>query len=177
MKALILIADHFEDIEASTIISVLRKAGVEVTVTSLSSSIVTSTSGVKIIADKKFGEIDPYAYDILILPGGKNIFNSGDVISLVRNFNKKNKFIAAINTSPIILADAGLLDDKIATVFPGYENRLPRPRAAKVVVAKNIITARGPAVALDFSLKLVEVLAGKKTVEKIKKLLAIDSYV
>jgi len=178
MKALVLLPEHFEDIESSTIIDVLRRADVSTTVTSLSSSIVTSMHGVKTIADKKLNEIDPYTYDILILPGcsSKSLFNSGNVIDLVRNFNKKNKFIAAINVSPVILEEAGVLDGKIATVFPGYENRLSRPRAAKVVVAKNVITARGPATALDFSLKLAEVLAGKKAVEKIKRSLAVDGY-
>lgn len=174
MKALVLLSEGFDEIEAFTVINVLRTAEVEATTASLSSSMVTGKSSVKTMADSKIDEIDPYSYDMLVLPSSQNILNSNKAIELVKNFNKKNKLIAAINTASIALAKAGILDDKIATIFPGYENKIPRPRSARVVVAKNVITARGPASAIDFSLKLAEVLGGKSAAKKAKRFLAVE---
>jgi protein deglycase len=176
MKAMVLLSDGFDEIEAFTIVNVLRRAGVETHMISLAEALVTGQQKIKTHVDKRMAEIDPYSYDMLILPSSQKLLNSGFTIELIKNFNKKNKFIAAINTSSIALADAGILEDKIATVFPGFENRIPRPRAAKVVVAKNVITARGPASAMDFSLKLAEVLAGKAGLSKLKRSLAVDEY-
>lgn len=176
MKVLVALAEKFEEIEATTVINVLRRAGVNTDIVSLSSSIVTGNSNMQIISDKKLSEIDANSYGMLVLPGSKNLLNSRHVIDLIKNFDKQGKFIAAINISTIALAQAGILEDKVATVFPGYENKIPKPRAAKVVVAKNVITARGPASAMDFALKLAEIAAGKSILNKLKRGLAVDGY-
>ena len=171
MKALMLLADGFSEMDAFTVIEVMKRAGSEVVTASLSSSVVTGASKTKVVADKKLGEIDPYLYDMLILPGGpgyKNLLNSGKVIELIKNFDKNKKYIAAMCGSPEILAAAGVLEDKIATINPGWESKLPRPRDAKVVVARNIVTSSTSAAALDFALKLAEIM-NKKGADKVRK--------
>lgn len=171
MKALMLLADGFSEMDAFTVIEVMKRAGSEVVTASLSSSVVIGASKTKVVADKKLGEIDPYLYDMLILPGGpgyKNLLNSGKVIELIKNFDKNKKYIAAMCESPEILATAGVLEDKIATINPGWESKLPRPRDAKVVVARNIVTSSTSMAALDFALKLAEIM-NKKGADKLRK--------
>ncbi len=176
MKALLLLAEGFSEIDAFTVIDMLRRVNADVTTASMSSSVVSGASKTKVIADKKITEIDPYSYDLLILPGGpgyKNLLNSGKVIELIRNFNKKKKYIAAMCESPAILAAAGIMDDKIATITPGWESKLPRPRDARVVVARNVVTARTSAAAMDFALKLAEIM-NPKGADRLRRNLMIN---
>jgi 4-methyl-5(b-hydroxyethyl)-thiazole monophosphate biosynthesis len=171
MKALLLLADGFSEADAFTVVDILSRAGIPVTTASLSSSVVAGSSKAKAVADKKITDTHPDAFDIVILPGGpghKNLLNSSAVIELVRNFNKKGKYIAAMCESPAILAAAGIMDDKIATINHGMENKLPRPRDARVIVAKNVITARNSAAAVDFALKLSEIM-NPKGANKVKR--------
>jgi 4-methyl-5(b-hydroxyethyl)-thiazole monophosphate biosynthesis len=176
MKALLLLADEFSEIDAFTVIDILKRANADITTVSVSSSIVNGMSRTKVVADRKLNEIDPYLYDLLILPGGpgyKNLLNSGKVIEIIKNFDKKKKYIAAMCESPIVLAEAGIMDDKIATIQPGFESKLPRPRDARVVVARNVITARTSAAAMDFALKLAEIMTSPKIADKIRKNLLV----
>ena len=172
MKALLLLADGFSETDAFTVVDILRRVNADIIIASISSSVVTGMNKTKIIADKKIEEIDPYSYDLLILPGGsgyKNLLNSNKVIELVKNFNKKKKYIAAMCESPAILAEAGIMDDKIATINPGWENKLPKPRDARVVVARNVITSRTSSDSLDLALKLAEIMTSKKVADRLRK--------
>ena len=99
MKALIILADGFEEIEAFTTIDVLRRAGVDVTVSGLISTVVEGAHKVRTMTDSKITDITPDSFDALILPGGpgyKNLLNSTTVLKMVQDFNKKNKIIAYI---------------------------------------------------------------------------------
>ncbi len=172
MQSLFILPENFGEIETFTVLSIMRRANLHVKTISISSSIVTGESKTRVLADKKLSEVDVNAYDVLILPGGygyRNLLNSGSVIDLIRKFNRLNKIIVAIGEAPVVLAEAGVIDDKIATVMPGYEKKIPRVRDARVVVARNIITARGPLVAADLAFKLVEVMAGKSVSAKIRR--------
>ena len=170
MKALIILAEGFEDIEAFAVIDVLDRAGIEVVKAGLTSKIVTSAHGVRVMADCLLSAVAPA--DILILPGGpgyRNLLNSAAVIKTVRQFNGEGKMIAAICAAPVVLAEAGVLNDKTAVVFPGLEKNIPRVRDAKVLASGNIITAKGPGVAIEFGLMIVERTVGKKVAAKLRQ--------
>lgn len=176
MKSLILLTDGFEDIEAFSVIDILRRANLDITAAGVRSSVVVSAHGVRIMAEKRLNEINPDAYDTLILPGGpgyKDLSNSKTVISLIKDFDKKKKLIAAICAAPLVLEKAGILEKRIVTLYPGLEKRVSRPRDAKVVVDGHIITSRSPGTAIDFALKLTEIMAGKNVARRVRTELAI----
>ena len=177
MKALMLLAEGFSETEAFTVLDIVKRAGGSITTAAMSSSVVSGSSGSKAVADKKISEIDPYSFDLLILPGGagyKNLLNSGNVIEIIKNFNSKKKYIAAMCESSSILAQAGIMDDKIGTILPGWESKLPRPRDGRVVVAKNVITSRTSADSVYIALKIAEILASKKAADRLKKDLMVE---
>ncbi len=178
VRVLVPLADGFEDIEAITIIDVLRRAGIEVDVVGLSGLVVKSKMGLRIMTDKRFDMVNVDDYDAIILPGGsdgvKNLMRSSRLIEALRKFKSQGKVIGAICAAPLILAKNGLLDDVRATVYPGYERELPYPRGDRVVVDKNIVTSQGPGTAMEFALKLVEILVGAEKKAELKKRLVVE---
>ncbi len=175
-KIIILLADGFEEIEALAPLDVLRRLNQEVKLVSLNSSLeVTSSHNVKFVADTIFNA-DLLNYNALIIPGGmpgaKNLRDDERVISLVKEFNKENKLIAAICAGPIVLGRANILVDKEVTCYPGFENELNalECKNLKVVRDKNIITSQGPATAFDFAFTIAEYL-GLETIDLLKGML------
>ena len=177
MKVLVPLANGFEDIEAFTVIDVLRRAGIEVDIVGIPSTMVTSKVGVRVMAEKRIDEVDPEEYDGIVLPGGdpgyRNLERSRRLLELIKKLNEKQKLIAAICASPSILAKLGILDDKKATIYPGMERLLPHPREGRVIVDKNVITSQGPGTALEFALKIVEYLSGKEKALALKRALVV----
>ncbi|MBI2578529.1 MAG: DJ-1/PfpI family protein [Candidatus Aenigmarchaeota archaeon] len=172
MKVLLLLAEGFSEIDAFTVVDVLRRSGVDVETCGLASSSVTGARKTKILADKKLEAVNHDDYDILVIPGGpgyKNLINSSAVIKIIKAFDTQKKYIAAMCESPVVLAKAGIISDKIVTVYSGLEQQVPRPRNARVIVAGNVITCRSPSAAADFALKLVEIAVGKKAALKTKQ--------
>ncbi len=173
MKVLIPLAEGFEEVEALVTADVLRRAGVEVTLAGIPGTIVTGRSGIKVIADKKIEDVNPKEFDALILPGGdpgyKNLGRSQKVLDMVADFNEEEKLLCAICASPSILARMGVLDNRRATIYPGMEREIPRPRSGKVVVDGHVITSEGPGTAIDFALEIVKQLLGKEKAEEVKK--------
>ena len=125
---------------------------------------------------KKLEDINTDEFDVLVLPGGYpgyvNLGNSQKILNTIKNFDSQKKIICAICGSPSVLAKAGILDERKATIYPGMEKEIPRPRGEKVVVDENVITSQGPGTAVDFVLKIVEVLLGKHNSERLKRELA-----
>ena len=176
MKALIILADDFEDIEAFTAIDILHRADIEVTKAGLGSKVITSAHAVRVVADKSLNEISTGDYDMLVLPGGpgyKNLLNSGAVLRIIKEFDKEKKIIGAICAAPVVLAAAGILDDKVAVVYPGLEKKIPKVRDAKVIAAGHVVTAKAPGTAMEFGLMLVERALGKKASSKIRDKLIV----
>jgi 4-methyl-5(b-hydroxyethyl)-thiazole monophosphate biosynthesis len=169
------LSNGFEDIEAFTVIDVLRRADIAIDTVGVPGTMIISKSGVRITTDKKFSEVNPEDYDGIIIPGGeenvKNLSNYLPLLSAIEKLNAKGKLIAAICAAPTILAKLGLLRDKKATIYPGLEKVLSYPRGEKVVVDKNIITSQGPGTALEFALKIVEILAGTNKALSLRKAL------
>ncbi|MEM5814671.1 MAG: DJ-1/PfpI family protein [Candidatus Aenigmatarchaeota archaeon] len=172
-KLLLLLADGFEEIEALTVVDVLRRAGIGVDMAGLTGNIVTGMNGVRIHVDTRFIDLETDKYDGLILPGGSagvdTIMAHSTAMGVIDRFAKGGKFIGAICAAPKILVKLGALKDKRATIYPGYEKLLDRPRSDKVVVDGNIITSQGPGTAMEFALRIVEQFAGKAAAAKVKQ--------
>jgi len=177
VKALVFLATGFEEIETVTVVDVLRRAGVDVTVAGLAPNVVEGAHGVKIVPDKSIDDLKVEDFDAIIVPGGnpgyKNLRKEPRVIAMIKKAFDSNKLVAAICAAPAVLSDAGVLEGKACTIYPGMEEELEagggKPKQDIVVVDGNIITSRGPATALPFALKLAEKLAGKQVAEAVSK--------
>ena len=175
-KALVILAEGFEEIEASTVIDILRRAEVDVVVAGLKDIKVKGSRGMNVLADKKFDEAGSN-FDACVLPGGMlgavNLASSQKVRSLIKDMNKNGKIIAAICASPaIVLARLGILKDRSVTCYPGLEEKFDKDTTYKeddVVIDGNIITSRGPATAMEFALGIVEKMCGKEMKDKLSK--------
>lgn len=172
-KVLIPLAEGFEEIEALATADVLRRAGLEVVLAGIPGTMVKGRSGVKVVADTRIDEINHNEFDCLVLPGGNpgyiNLGKSKKVIEIINDFDSKGKHIAAICAAPSILAKQGVLDNRRATIYPGMEREIPRPRPANVVTDGHIITSQGPGTAIDFALEIVKNLLGNSKAEEIRR--------
>jgi len=180
-KALVFLATGFEEIEAVTIVDVLRRAEIKVTLAGLTSTAIEGAHKMKIIPDTSVDEVSAQEFEAIICPGGspgyKKLRKNPQVIQIIKNAFNSNKLVAAICAAPAVLADAGVLQGKMCTIFPGMEDELikggGKPKQENVVVDANIVTSKGPATALAFSIKLAEILAGKQVALRVsKKMLA-----
>jgi len=178
-KILVAIADGTEELEAVTIIDVLRRAKADVTVASVNSKQVTASRGVKLVADVLIADCANQVYDLIALPGGmpgaEHLRDSKELTELLKAQAKSGRYYAAICASPaVVLNHHGLLDNKKATCYPSLLSELGRIEEAKVVVDGNCITSQGPGTALKFALKLVELLLGKEKSMEVAKAMLVD---
>lgn len=182
--ALIILAPGFEEIEAITIIDILRRAGIRVTTASLDTPAVTGSRSITVQTDCPLADIPVTNYDAYVLPGGMpgavNLINSERVKDILKKSAIDKKLIAAICAAPaIVLAPLGILNNKTATCYPGMQtgfNQSTVYNPGKVIVDGNIITGSGPAAALEFSLAIVESLAGPEITEKLRKAVLLTSH-
>lgn len=167
-SVLVTLADGCEELEAVTIIDLLRRADLDVVAASLNGRPVTASRGVTIVPDMSLDEALKRDYDMVVLPGGgkgaDNLEADLRVRALLKKMADSGKFTAAICAAPKVLAAAGLLQDKRATSFPGYLDKMNirgmRYQQDAVVRDGRIITSRGPGTAMDFALELIAVLRG-----------------
>jgi len=178
-KVVIILADGFEELEAVTVIDVLRRAGIEIISAGLHEGPVLSTRQIKLIPDTVIDTISSDDFDMLVLPGGMpgsaNLNADGRVKGLIRDFNTKGKMTGAICAAPYVLADAGILNGKRATSYPSFKDKLGSAiyEEKTVVEDGNILTSRGPGTALSFALAIAEKLAGKEKAQQIKEAMLI----
>jgi len=161
--ALVLLADGFEEIEAVTIIDVLRRGEVAVTTASLAGKQVRGSHQIALEADVLLDSVAIEDFDALVLPGGpasKTLREDPRAQAAIRGAARAGKLLAAVCAAPTALEVAGVLAGKRATVYPG--NLLPSAEQvdARVVEDGNVITGSGPGTTMDFALKLVERLSG-----------------
>lgn len=171
-KILVTLYEGFEEIEAMAVIDILRRAGISVTTAGMPGNIVTSGQGVRVHADVRLLDVDPERFDGIVLPGGpgySNLLRSASVLQLLRAFGGKGKLIGAICAAPLALHKAGLLKGKRATAYPGFEREFDMPRPSRVVVDGNIVTSQGPGTAIEFALKLVELLVSRAKALQLKE--------
>jgi protein deglycase len=170
-RAVIILVQGFEEIEAIAPIDLLRRAGIEVSVEGLDSMKVKGSHDIQITASSVFA-VPPSLPDAFILPGGpghKNLLDSMTVIEFVQKMFINGKLCAAICAAPSVLGKAGILKGKKATCFPGYEDKLNGGLFVKqpVVIDGTIITSRGAGTAVLFSLEIIRYLTDIRTAEKV----------
>ena len=170
-KALIPIANGTEEIEAVTIIDVLRRASIEVTVAGVGDSgelHITGAHGITIATDCTIDDCTSALFDLIAVPGGlpgsENLAASTALDRLLREQAEEGRLYAAICAAPmLVLSSKGLLKDKIVTGHPMFQQNIEAKEVngeSRVVVDGNCITSQGPGTALDFALELVEQLCG-----------------
>lgn len=177
MRVMVPFANGFEEVEALTIVDVLRRAGINVDMVGIVGSVIEGAHGVRVMMDKKLGNVKADDYDGIVLPGGSpgyvNLNRSSVLKNIIKDINAKGKLVAAICAAPTVLVAAGVMENKRATIYPGMERELPYPRGGRVVVDGNIVTSQGPGTAIEFSLRIVEILAGRDRAAAIKKSLVV----
>lgn len=179
-KIAVHLAEGFEEIEAVSIIDVLRRANIETLVVSVTGKkAVTGSHHIQITADVLFEEVDFSTIDMIVLPGGlpgaNNLKNHEGLGKQILNFHKKGKPLGAICAAPLVFGNLGILKNQKATCFPGFENQLLGAEftGADVETSGKIVTGKGAGVAIKFALKIVETLKGKTlAVELGKKMIA-----
>lgn len=173
IKVLVPLVEGFEEIEAFAVVDILRRAGIEAVTAGVGGNIVTGAHRIRVNADARMLDIQPEGFSGIVLPGGNpgtdNLMRSERIVKIADDFAKQGKLVAAICAAPLILAKLGLLKERKATIYPGYEKELGKPRNDPVVADGNIITSQGPGTAVAFALKIVEQLMGKPKMLQIKQ--------
>jgi 4-methyl-5(b-hydroxyethyl)-thiazole monophosphate biosynthesis len=165
-KVLVPLAQGCEEIEAVTVIDILRRAGITVVSAGLDNLPVLASRGVVLMPDSTLDAVLHDEFDMIVLPGGQpgtnNLKADQRIITLLQQMARQGKYVTAICAAPAVLASAGLLDGKQATSFPGSLTPFPKVKQQHAAIAEDgkLITSRGPGTAMDFALTLVERLAG-----------------
>ena len=188
-KALVLLAEGAEEMEAVIAADVLRRAGVEVTIAAIGTvREVTASRGVRLVADVLLAEVRPVDYDALVLPGGaggaKRLASDGRVLEIVRQFVAAQKTVAAVCAGPLVLQAAGVLSGVRATCHPGVREQFagkteerkdgraetatgPRVCDDRVVEDGVFITSQGPGTSMEFALAIARRLVDEATARKV----------
>lgn len=168
-SVLVPLAPGFEDLEATTIVDLLRRADVDVVTAGLAPGLVLGSRGMRVQPDAVLEDVMNHDFDMIALPGGlpgsEHLKNDPRIQVLLKRMATSGKWTAAICAAPMALAHAGLLDGRRATSYPGVVDRMHLPGttyvADPVVVDGKVVTSRGPGTAMDFALRLVELLMGR----------------
>jgi len=162
-KIAVHLADGFEEIEAVSIIDVLRRADLDVLVVSVTGKAdVVGAHQIAVMADILFENVNYDEIYMIVLPGGMpgaaNLDAHAGLKSQIRKFVAENKQLAAICAAPLVFGNLGILEGKQAVCYPGFEKYLKGAEVLQVPVVEsgNYITGRGPALAILFALKIVE---------------------
>lgn len=163
----VFLAHGFEEIEALTVVDVLRRAELEVQMVGVGGIDITGSHGITVHCDIPDTEAVPQNVDMIVLPGGMpgtlNLEKSQVVQAFIDHVVESDLWLTAICAAPSILGHKGLLDGKNATAFPGFETELGKAVYTGNMVEQDgkLVTGKGPGAALPFALKLVEVMLGK----------------
>ncbi len=166
ITVLVPLAVGFEEIEAITVVDLLRRAEIRTLMAGLIPGPVTGRSGIAVVPDCLLSDVVDQRFDLIVLPGGaagaEQLGADPRVRRMVREAHQRATPIAAICAAPAVFADLGLLDGVAATSHPSVRARMGGARYSedRVVTEGSIITSRGPGTALEFALELVRRLAG-----------------
>jgi 4-methyl-5(b-hydroxyethyl)-thiazole monophosphate biosynthesis len=182
-RVLIPLAQGCEELEAVTIIDLLRRANIEVVTAGLDDQPVTASRGTILIPDSSLEAEKNRDFDMIVLPGGlpgaDNLRDDPRIIAILKHHAEGHKIIAAICAAPKVLAHAKLLKGRNVTSYPGALNNQTLKEVYfsedSVIVDGNIVTSRGPGTAMDFALTLIESLTDKDTRDNVEKTLCRPS--
>jgi DJ-1 family protein len=183
-KILIPIADGTEEMEAVITIDVLRRANFDVCVASVMPGRreITASRGVRLVADVLLDECAEREWDMIVLPGGMpgatHLHDSASLVALLRDQIAEQRWVAAICAAPaVVLGRHQLIPNANATCYPAYQQELSGQTAAvsqeRVVVDGKLITSQGPGTAVEFALRLVELLGGKQKADEVQKAMVV----
>lgn len=168
-KVCIFFGTGYEEIEALTVVDLLRRAGIDIDMVSITGErMVEGSHGIAVKMDKLYEEVDFAEVDMLVLPGGmpgtKNLEAFEPLMTQVDAFYAAGKNLAAICAAPSIFGHKGMLKGKRACAYPDFESHLEGAEVTKnpVETADNIITSRGMGCAIAFGLAIIEKLQGKE---------------
>ncbi|MDQ5908757.1 MAG: protein deglycase [Pseudomonadota bacterium] len=166
---LVPLAQGCEELEAVTIIDLLRRANVTVTVAGLEAGPVTASRGVVLMPDTTLEQVLDQDFDLVVLPGGlagmQRLEADQRIAALLRRMTEQGRYVAAICAAPKVLVSAGLVKGREISAYPGVLNEQSEVRLSSAAVVRDgtFITSRGPGTAMDFSLTLIEILCGRET--------------
>ena len=175
-RVLIPLANGCEELEAVTVIDLLRRAGIEVVTAGLTDGPVTASRGVVLIPDRSLDQVLDDDFDMIVLPGGlpgaDHLDADPRIHALLQRMAEQERYTAAICAAPKVLLNAGLLDGRKATAYPGVIDGLMTENsqllAEAVVTDGKVVTSRGPGTAMDFALTLIERLLGAAKREEVE---------
>jgi len=180
IRILIPLAKGFEEIEAVSLIDVLRRAEIEVTIAGVGEKLALGAQGISIQTDAVIADVKSDDFDMIVLPGGwdgtHTLANDADVQRLLQEMKAKDKMIGAICAAPFALNKAGVLNQNY-TCYPSIENEIRLEGYSadqKVVIDGNVMTSQGPATAMCFALTIVEKLKGFEVAQALRKDLLAD---
>lgn len=176
-KVLVPLAPGFEELEAITVIDLLRRAGLDVVTAGTQPGPIRASRGTRHLPDCLLDEVKAEDFDVIVLPGGQPGTNhlraDPRLRRLIQNLSERGGYVAAICAAPVILADLGLLDERAATSHPVMRDEVAaRARhysEDRVVVDGRVITSRAPGTAMEFAFKLIELLCGSEKVAEINR--------
>lgn len=175
-KVCVFFAEGYEEIEALTVVDILRRGNIDVDMVSVTGAkSVTGSHNITVEMDKLFEEVDFDKTDMIVLPGGgpgtKGLEATEALMKQVDAFYEKGKYIAAICAAPSIFGYRGILNGRKACSYPTFESHLEGADVSKepVTVSDNVITSRGMGTALPFALKLLALFAGEEAAQQMKE--------
>jgi 4-methyl-5(b-hydroxyethyl)-thiazole monophosphate biosynthesis len=172
-NVVVLLAPGFEEIEALTVVDVLRRADIRVTMAGLREGLITGSHEITVKPDQTLDEIRPEEFDMVVLPGGlpgtDHLREDERVIKLLREMARAGKHTCAICAAPTVLKKAGVAQGKAVTSHPMMREDLKDfdYREDRVVVDGKVVTSRGPGTAMEFALELVRILAGPRKAQEL----------
>lgn len=179
-RVLVPLADGCEELEAVTIIDLLRRAGIEVVAAGLNDGPVTASRGVRILPDMSLDEALEGDYDMVALPGGlpgsDTLAADERVNRILKKMNESGRFVGAVCAAPKVLVRNGILDGKQATAYPGVlqaENH-PKISGEAVTLDGQVITSRSAGTVMDFALAIIDALEGRDLRDEVEQSLARD---
>ena len=170
-RVLVPLADGFEELEAVTLVDTLRRAELEVTMASVGALEVRGSRGVRVLADAPWADLDPAAFDAIVLPGGLEgtltLAEHSGVLAALEAQVRRGGEVAAVCAAPLVLDAAGLLEGRSMTCHPSVRDRLrgAQARDERVVRDGALVTSQGPGTSLEFALALVARWRGPEVAE------------
>lgn len=177
-RVLVPLATGCEELEAVTIIDLLRRAGIEVVTAGLSDGVIKASRGVRLLPDMGLDEALKLDFDMVALPGGlpgsDHLANDPRIVQVLQSMHASGRLVGAVCAAPKALARSGVLDGKLATAYPGVLQAERHPNISGEAVTRDgqVITGRSAGTVMDFALELIEALAGPETRHKVETSLA-----